>query len=260
MIDNLKINYKQIGKGNISVILLHGWGLNSDKYSVLAEYLSQIANSKWQMVIPDLPGFGKSDNPPEAWGVDEYADLVKKFSDTLNLGKIILIGHSFGGQVAIKFVAKHPERLAALVLTGAAGIRHSSSVKQKIFYCLAKTGKIIFSLPLINKLEGSAQKLLYKAAREKDYYESRGIMKEVFKKVLKEDLTYCFEKIAAPTLLIWGRNDRSTPLKDGQIMHSKIQSAGGRTKLEIVGEANHSLPYQFPEKFAKIIVEFVKNI
>ena len=265
LIDNLKINYKQIGDGSIPIILLHGWGVNSDKYLVLAEYLSDFKNEKLKVknhsvYLLDLPGFGKSDAPSVAWGVDEYAELVKKFAEILKLEKFILIGHSFGGQIAIKFAAKHPEQLKALILTGAARIRHSSTPKQKIFYILAKTGKVIFSLPIVNNLEKSAQKLLYKAAREKDYFLAQGTMKEIFKKVVKEDLTDDLGKITTPTLLAWGRNDHSTPLKDGQLMYSKIQLAGGRIKLEIISEANHSLPYQIPEKFAKIVIEFVKNV
>lgn len=292
-IDNLKINYKQIGNGDIPIILLHGWGLDSNKYLATAKYLFEVESEKlkvksYRICLLDLPGFGKSDNPPAVWGVDEYAELVRKFimlslreaerrsnpefiapsaglprpalaGLAMTEKKVILIGHSFGGQITIKFAAKYPEKLKALILTGAAGIRHQPAMKQKIFYYLAKTGKIIFSLPIINRLENSAQKLLYRAAREKDYYEAQGVMREIFKKVIKEDLTSYLEKIKTPTLLVWGRNDRSTPLKDGELMHFKIQSAGGRTKLEIISEANHSLPYQFPEKFAKIAGEFIKK-
>ncbi|MBU4141617.1 alpha/beta hydrolase [Patescibacteria group bacterium] len=278
-IDNLNINYKIIGDGNIAIILLHGWGVSSDKYSVLAEYLSEVKSEKlkvksYRIYLLDLPGFGKSDNPPKSWGVDEYAEFVKDFTD-VRLGglasksdlearppskwqenkRVILIGHSFGGQIAIKFAAKYPEQLKALILTGAAGIKHSPTLKLKIFYILAKTGKIIFSLPLINKLEKPAQKLLYKTAREKDYYHAQGIMKEVFKKVVGEDLSGYLDKIKTPTLLIWGKNDKSTPLADGEIMKLKIENCD----LKILDDANHQAPYQYPEKFAKIAAEFIKK-
>jgi len=263
-VDNLRINYKIIGNGSVPIILLHGWGVDSDKYSVLAEYLSEVKSEKlkvksYRICLLDFPGFGKSDTPPEAWGVNEYVELVKKFSNILKLEKFILIGHSFGGRIAIKFSAQYPEKLKALILTGAAGIKHPLTFRQKIFYILAKTGKIIFSLPLIDRLEKSAQKLLYKAAQEKDYHEAQGAMRETFKKVTAEDLTPCLKKIKNPTLLVWGEQDRSTPLDDAKVMNLKIESAGGRTELEIVNEANHSLPYQIPEKFAKIVSDFIKK-
>ncbi len=306
LVDNLKINYKIIGDGNIPIILLHGWGVDSDKYSVLAEYLSEVKSEKlkvksYRIYLLDLPGFGKSDNPPEPWGVDEYAEFVKKLTKLLfchpeslvgeegsfanakdrtfvrdssvallpqndknnasfaqndkKESQFILIGHSFGGQIAIKFSAQYPEMLRALILTGAAGIRHQPAMKQKVFYILAKIGKIVFSLPIINKFEKSAQKLLYRVAREKDYYEAQGIMKEIFKKVIKEDLTDDLKKNINPTLLVWGAKDGSTPLVDGRLMSLRIKNC----VLKIVGEANHSLPYQYPEKFAKIAVEFIKK-
>lgn len=257
-IDGLNINYKIIGNGNMPIILLHGWGVDSDKYIETLKQLS-VQSSEFSVYAPDLPGFGKSDNPPEAWGVSEYTELIKKFMNELGLKDLILIGHSFGGRIAIKFAEKYPQILKALVLTGAAGIKHPPTLKQKIFYILAKIGKAVFSLPIINMLQKPAQKLLYKAAQEKDYYQAQGIMRETFKKVINEDLTPYLGKIRIPTLLIWGRNDRSTPLRDGQLMHLEIQSASGRTKLEVVDEANHSLPYQIPEKFAKIIAEFIKK-
>jgi len=259
-INDLKINYIIFGEGNIPIILLHGWGIDSSKYIETAKQLILQAKSyevQTRIIIPDLPGFGKSDEPPQAWGIDDYMELVKKFIELSLQGidNIILIGHSFGGRIAIKFAAKYPDKVKALILTGAAGIKHPLSIKQKIFFVAAKLGKIFFSLPIINKLEKTAQKVLYKAAREKDYYQTQGVMKETFKKVIAEDLTPYLEKIITPTLLLWGRNDHSTPLKDGEILHFKIQNS----KFKIVAEANHSLPYQYPEKFAKIVAEFIKK-
>lgn len=259
IIDGLKINYKQIGSEGIPVILLHGWGINSDKYIETAKQIC-VQGPEYSVFMPDLPGFGKSDGSREAWSVDDYVDLVKKFSDIQGLKKFILAGHSFGGRVAIKFSVKYPEKVKALVLTGAAGIKHAPGIKQKIFFILAKAGKIIFSLPMIDQLKKPAQKILYKAAREKDYYEAQGIMRETFKKVIYEDLSPYLEKIKVPTLLVWGAEDKSTPLADGQFMHAKIGLAGGHSKLEIVTEAKHNLPYQYSEKFAKIVMEFIKSL
>lgn len=276
LIDNLKINYKIVGNGNIPVIILHGWGIDSDKYSAMIEHLSEIANGKLRIIAPDLPGFGKSDMPGKAWGVGEYARFIKKFmaavlgdliSDNRQETKgMVLIGHSFGGRIAIKLAAEYPEKISALVLTGAAGIRHPLTIRQKILFVAAKTGKVIFSLPIMNYFFKAAEKILYKIAGEKDYFKARGVMKEVFKKVTSEDLTPYLEKISAyggsagggkvPTLLIWGKEDRSTPLSDGKLMNSKIKDS----RLEILDGVNHRAPYQKPEDFARIVAGFLLAI
>ena len=267
--------------------MLHGWGVSGDKYLTIAKYLSQfsIFNFQFSIIIPDLPGFGKSDEPRENWNLDDYVEFVDEFIEktsrkggfelvkdllknlNLNRGlasvttgakplrKSILIGHSFGGRIAIKYAVKYPEKIDKLILTGAAGIKHPLTVKQKIFYIATKTGKKIFSLPIINKFQKYARKLLYKIIREKDYQKASLRMKEIMKNILNEDLTDYLDKIKNPTLLIWGKEDKTTPLADGKIMNEKIKDS----KLVVVDDANHSLPYQKPEKFAKIINSTLAN-
>ena len=307
-INGLNINYKTIGDGKIPVVLLHGWGVSSDKYLELARWLyspeglwgrdakhdqSQNIDAKgstalkglwnqqnFKILIPDLPGFGKSDEPKNNWNLDNYVEFVNEFIKkasrkggfelvknilekfdpkkavyTEKQKRVILIGHSFGGRIAIKYAIKHPEKIDELILTGAAGIKHKLSAKQKAFFILAKTGKKIFSLPLINNLKKYAQKFLYKVAREKDYYQASPRMKEIMKNVLDEDLTGYLNKIKKTTLLIWGREDKTTPLTDGKIMNEKIENS----KLVVVDNANHSLPYQKPEEFVKIINSILIN-
>ncbi len=303
-INGLNINYKQIGNGGIPIVLLHGWGVDSGKYLETANQLFlQTTNYKLQtkILIPDLPGFGKSEEPKEDWKLDNYVEFVDKFIEkasrksgfelvknllksfkqegSINLThpeplsrgespqwsqrnkKIILIGHSFGGRVAIKYAAKYPKKIDKLILTGAAGIKHKLNTKQKIFYILAKAGKKMLRF---GRLASYSQKILYKLAREKDYYKASPRMKEIMKNILAEDLTPYLGKISArggsatgektPTLLVWGREDKTTPLSDGKIMNEKIENS----ELVIFDNANHSLPYQKPEEFAKVVMEFIK--
>ena len=317
-INDLNVNYKEIGDGNTPIILLHGWGIDSGKYIELMRWLnspeglwsqnaeynqSQDINAKrlhgttatmepttFKIIIPDLPGFGKSDEPNENWNLNNYVEFTDKFiknvtqtrgfellknilkksniKDIISGGfssvsnakveekkKVILIGHSFGGRIAIKYAVKYPDKIEKLILTGAAGIKHSLSRKQKILYVATKTGKTIFSLPVINKFQKYAEKFLYKIIREKDYRKASLRMKEIMKKVLAEDLTPILEKIKTTTLLLWGRLDNSTPLSDGKLMNEKIENS----ELVIFDDANHSLPYQKPEEFTKDIIKFIKK-
>jgi pimeloyl-ACP methyl ester carboxylesterase len=302
-INGLNINYKTIGDGEIPIVLLPGWGVSSDKYLELIECLSQfsIFNFQFSILIPDLPGFGKSDEPEENWNLDDYVEFVDKFIKSVSREKkgfelvkdllqrirkdstalkklwsqqeqckqygnmyyhtegetvprIVLVGHSFGGRIAIKYAVKYPEKIQKLILTGAAGIKHKPTMKQKIFYNLAKVGKSFFVLPIISKFQKYARKFLYKIAKEKDYYRASPRMKEIMKNILAEDLTPILKKIKTPTLLVWGKLDNSTPLADGKLMNKKIENS----ELVIFNNANHGLPYQKPEKFAKAIEKFIK--
>ena len=289
-VNDLNINYKTIGDGKIPIVLLHGWGVSSDKYVELAKTLYPILNAQYSILILDLPGFGKSNEPNKNWKLDDYVEFVDEFIKKTNRkggfelvknilkekfiqiqkgstelspqwsqrsSKIILIGHSFGGKIAIKYATKYPEKIEKLILTGAAGIKHKLTTKQKIFFILAKTGKIIFSFPVINNFQKPIHKIFSKLARsrKKDYYSASLRMKEIMKNILAEDLADCLNKIKNQTMLVWGREDKTTPLSDGKIMNERIEDS----KLIIVDNANHSLPYQKPKGFAKIIEKFIKK-
>jgi len=180
----LNINYKTIGDGKIPIVLLHGWGVSSDKYLELIKKLYSILNTQYSILVPDLPGFGKSEEPKDNWKLDDYVEFVDEFiKKTSRKGgfelvknilakkieqykqydnmyyhteatqKFILIGHSFGGRIVIKYAGKYPEKIDKLILTGAAGIKHKLTVKQRLFSILGKTGKTIFSLPVINNFQ-----------------------------------------------------------------------------------------------------------
>lgn len=252
IIDKLNINYKIAGKGRC-ILILHGWGSSSERWQETAKILSQAG---FKVVVPDLPCFGKSVEPPFGWSVGDYAEFVLKFAKELNLDKFFLIGHSFGGRIAIKLGAVYPEKIQGLILVGAAGIESARGFKSKIFLFLAKLGNSLFSLPLLKKLYPRARKTIYLLARTKDYFEAEGVRKEIFKKVISEDLTTFLSQIKTPTLLIWGKKDRLTPLKHGYLMKEKIPNS----TLEVIPNFGHALNLECPQKLATAIIKWLKTL
>jgi len=261
--------------------LLHGWGVSSDKYIITASEILDLISS-YVFYIPDLPGFGKSDEPKDDWRLDDYVEFTRSFvkavaqresgfepiKDILEKAvkdegsvlkledkRIILMAHSFGARIAIKYAVRYPQDLCELVMTGAAGIKHRLTAKQRIFFYMSKIGKAVFSLPGLSGMERFAKRFLYEAAREKDYVNASQRMKGVMKNALAEDLTPLLEKINVPAMLIWGENDHSTPLADGELMHERIKDS----KLFVVKDINHSLPYNDAGEFAKIFLENYKT-
>lgn len=277
-IKGLRISYKIIGEGKTPVVVLHGWGVSSDKYvSTAQEVLKR--DGGYRFYIPDLPGFGKSEEPQEDWKIDDYVEFTKEFVNNVarretgfelvkniiegsvrNNGqvfkrdgkKIVMIAHSFGGRIAIRYAGRHPDDIERLVLTGAAGIKHPLTKRQELASKLSGAGKKVSSLPVLKGVERYAKKILYKIAGEKDYDNASPRMKEVMKNAISEDLAPYFGGIKAPTLLVWGEKDNSTPLADAEAMHQQIQNS----KLSVIPGANHSAVYYKAEEFAET---FVKN-
>jgi pimeloyl-ACP methyl ester carboxylesterase len=184
--------------------------------------------------------------------VEEYVNFVQKKIRDQGSG-IVLLGHSFGGQVAAYLAAKHPELVEKLILTGPALFRPPRKVKRLIFGTIAKVGKRIFRLPFIEKWDVAAKKLLYKAADSPDFGEMAGIKQEIFKKIIREDLTCVLPQISTPTLLVWGTDDTYTPFTNAKRALALIPHA----TLHMIEGGKHGLHLQQPEELLRVIRNFV---
>lgn len=246
-INNVSLSFYQSTRGSQVIVLLHGWGASKEKLLPLGKALSK---KEWQVLIPDLPGFGKSGSPPKPWGVGDYADFIMKAINKLNgEKKTYLFGHSFGGRLTIEIASLYPNKIAGIILCGSAGISRPSFLKRGFFLVLAKVGKIIFP-----KSEKHRQ-LVYKLVREHDYEKTKGMMRETFKLVVKEDLKPFLSKIKTPTLIFWGTEDKMTKYADAQIIATKVKHA----ELVSFPGLGHKLPYEKPELLAEKIDKWSKN-
>jgi pimeloyl-ACP methyl ester carboxylesterase len=226
------------------LLILHGWGCEGKTYHKLIDTLS----ARFRVIAPDLPGFGGTSEPPDSWGVGEYAAFIKELCEKLNIDDITLFGHSLGGRIIIKLLAEGFERASGkVILTGAAGIKPKKSTAQKLRTVVFKLGKIFLkpfpklTLKLQNR-SGSA-----------DYRAASPMMRKCLVKIVNEDLTPLLPNVHNETLLIWGENDDSTPLSDGQLMEAKMPDAG----LAIIKNAGHYAFLDQPELFERILKTFL---
>jgi pimeloyl-ACP methyl ester carboxylesterase len=244
-----------------NLVILHGWGASAKSYDKLKPLLEQKGIS---VFVFDLPGFGNEAVPKEAWDVDDYAEWtrvkIERELDSRFYGndnserKIILFGHSFGGRIAIKLAARYSEKIEKLILCDAAGITPRPKVKINLFAQLSKVGKIIFSLPILNIIKPIAKKGIYFLVGARDYSRLENpVMKDIFRKVVDEDLTFCLANIKSKTLIIWGKDDKETLVLDAYAMNGKITGS----KLEILENTGHSPHLECPEKLAEIIKGFI---
>lgn len=246
IVDDLLINYDRQGKGK-KIVLLHGWNDNSKGLQLLIKYLSK----DFEVITPDIPGFGGSDTPKTAWGLDDFAALIKHFLNKIDVNQIeCLIGHSNGGSIAIKAVSSSKLNPTKLILIGSAGIRSNKKGKLKTIKLATKTGKLISS-PLPKNLKNKLRKKLYNQIGSDLLVAEH--MEPSFKKIISEDLQVDATKLKLPTLLIYGEQDNMTPATDGMLYHELIEGS----TLEIVADAGHFVHLDQNKIVENLIKEFL---
>lgn len=240
----LKIHCKVDGAGP-AVLILEGWGTNAEVYASVSSLLSP----KYTVYTPDLPGFGKSEEPDCPWDVGRYADFVIAFAKELSLEHLILIGHSFGGRVILKLHENVlPFHIDQIVLIDSAGIKPPDTFQKKCRRLKYKCGRKFLEIFMKDKVE--SYRLKHSSS---DYRTASPKMREVLKRTVSEDLSHLLSKIEAPTLLIWGKNDTATPLSDGQLMEKSIKDAG-----LVVLEGGHYSFLDSPTVFSRVLSSFFK--
>ena len=190
-INNINVNYIQYGEGS-DVLLLHGWGQNIQMMKPLGDNLC----SNHRITIIDFPGFGESDEPLEPWTVKDYALLVEELVKKLNIKKPTIIGHSFGGRVAIYYSANNP--IEKLVLFGSPCMKEKKDLTLSV-----KILKAIKRLPGMNKLGEFMKKYI----GSPDYRMASLIMRQTLVNVVNEDLASYARKI---------EEDEAVPVKEAQ--------------------------------------------
>jgi pimeloyl-ACP methyl ester carboxylesterase len=239
----------------MNILILHGWGSRADNWSAVKRFLEK---GGADVYVPDLPGFGSNPVPENPWSVDDYVDWVDGFCRKNNLSRFYLVGHSFGGGVAMKFSTVHPEKVERLILVNPAIIR-IRGLKYYLALIAAKVGNLILSVPLLSRLKPFLRKVLYRLVGTRDYkkldFDKTNVMKETFKRVTSEDLSCYLPAVQTQTLVVWSEKDEMTPLNQGYIVNGKLS----RSSMEIIKEAKHALNLESPDILAKKILSFIKS-
>lgn len=210
---NLKdVNYKDYGVDKKGVIvLLHGWGQNIQMMDMLGHPFEK----DFRIIVLDLPGFGNSSEPNDFWSVTDYANFLNDFFNNLNIKKPILIGHSFGGRIAIDYASRFEVNKVVLLSAPFRPKKKKVSMKVKIYKIIKK---VKFLKSFANYLKGKWGSNDYKNASE--------IMRGSLVKIVNQDLTENAKKITAPVLLIYGTADKDVPLKEAIYLETILKDGG----------------------------------
>ncbi len=246
-VDDYNICYKITGEGDETVVILQGWGTDLGVYDSVASSI----NEKYRVVQFDLPGFGGSDEPREAWNVDAFADFFCKFMEALEIRKAILIGHSYGGRVIIKLAAREslPFEIDRIVLIDSAGVLPKRSFSQKMKIRRYKILKKILNLKLVYFLFPELIDDWRSRQGSADYRNATPMMRNCLVMAVNEDLTPLLPKIKQETLLIWGDKDTATPIGDAKIMDEMIPNSG----LAVIPGTGHFSFLEQPVIFRNIM-------
>ena len=207
------------------LFFLHGWGLNLNEF----DKVSCQINEDFKVYQIDLPGFGQSDIKAE-YTLDDYANIINEFCLSLAIINPIIVGHSFGGRVAISYASKY--KVSKLVLVCSPGIKPKFSLCK---YLKIKTYKLLKKIN-INLKMGS-----------KDYKNANELLKKVLVKAVNYDLSNELKKIKCETLLIYGKKDKAVPIYLGY----KIQSLIKNSAIVEIPDCGH-FPYR--ERFRYFLI------
>lgn len=210
-IKNININYALYGNNHKdTIVLLHGWGQNIDMMKPIGNSLED----DFQILIPDLPGFGSSEEPPYPWSLDDYVEVIHELITRLKLKKIIMMGHSFGGKIALLYASRYDVK-KLVVFASPINHNHKLSTKSKIL-------KKIKKLPGMDKIGEFAKRYIGST----DYKKASPVMRQILVNHVNVDIYDDITKISSPTLIVWGTADMQVDISVAYEIEKAIKGSG----------------------------------
>ena len=233
--------------GDLPIVVLHGWGAHIESVAPILVALEGASD----LIALDLPGFGESDPPDQAWDVDSYARFMIQFLDELGVERAHLVGHSHGGRVSIALASDEPERVGRLLLVDSAGLRPKRGWRYRRRVAVAKLGRLAAAVG--GQPGRRLQERIRARVASRDYLEASEAMRGTFRAVIAANLTDRLPRVRASTLLVWGDQDDDTPLWMGKRMEELIPDAG----LVVLEGAGHYSYADSPGQFRAVARRFL---
>ena len=261
-LDGLSTHYIEKGEGD-PVILVHGFFYDSYMWDKNIDVLAE----KFKVYAIDLWGFGYSTREPLDYGYPLYVDQLLKFMNALNIQKASLVGQSMGGGTCIAFCIDHRDKVNKMILVDAAGMPNPLPLMGKLAI-LPKVGEFMHGYKgnLVRKITLRTTFIYDKKLITDSYFDnvtrshkikgtneiSLQILRRQFFGTLLDEI-HRLGETDAPILIVWGRYDKSIPVKRGQEMHNILKGS----RLEIFERAGHCPHDEQAQKFNQIALDFL---
>ena len=225
---DISLYYEKYGDKGKNIIIIPGWGNNRKTFYYMINFLKKYHT----VYIIDLPGFGNSSFSHNDLTIYDYTLLIKSFIENKNIDNPILIGHSFGGRIIITLSGYYRIKIDKIILIDSAGIKPKKNIFRLFKLYLYKFLKSLkFFIPKKNKK--NYLKKLINIFGSNNYKNLNNNMRKTFINIVNEDLKYYLKDIEAETLIIWGKDDKDTLLKDGKKMNKLIKNSA---LIELTGD------------------------
>lgn len=248
-VNDIELYYEMHGEGE-PIIFSHGWMCDRSIWDYQIEFFS----IKYKVITYDQRGHGKSDKPKADYSVQTLSDDLSFLIQELNLEKVILVGHSLGGMIALTFALNHPEKVSKLVLVGTCAKMTLSGFIQ-LWIMLHIFSYESFARGMIDFQYSEPSEQVKKKGFEIAMKTPKFAALKCFSEFMRNyDIRDSVCRIQAPTLIIVGEKDNATPVEMSQYLNKEIKGS----KLQIISGSRHMVMIDKPNELNGYIEEFIK--
>ena len=261
--------YRMEGQGQ-ALLLIHGIAGSS---STWADAMKRLA-VRYRVLAPDLLGHGDSDKPTGDYSLGAQASFLRDLLGSLDIGSATVVGHSFGGGVAMQLSYQHPEVCERMVLVSSGGLGREINAALRLLALPGSELVLPFIAPSFVRERGDA--LLawmrdrgIRSPRIREGWQAYSSLadadaRRAFIRELRSVVDYRGQVVsasdrlhhsAAPTLIVWGDRDPMIPVAHARAAHAAMPGS----RLEIFEGAGHFPHAEYPERFAEVVTEFVDS-